>query len=428
MASRSFFPEQDIICPVCMDIFTDPVLLKCSHSFCKACLHKCWEENKAGECPICRAKTTEDPTCNRVLKNLCETFLKNRTKKLASASESLCSLHGERLKLFCLNDEEPICLICQTSEKHENHKLRPVKEAVSKYKEELETVLRPLQDKLQAFTKEKQKSDREAEIIKSEAEYIVILIREQFEILHQFLRDDEAARIAALREEEEEKSQRMKERGEKMTKEISSLTEAIRALEQEMRADDISFLQNYKATKRRDQYEVSDLEVSGERIDVAKHLGNLKCRVWERMQGIVQYNMQPETEELSAPPKELYETVPVAARAYRELPPVPGSAQHLGYRRACSSDNKKKKPTLLQLIRTRVQGNPKTDKQAKEDNDDQNICARAIYDYQTADDTELSFDTGDIITGISMINEGWWQGYSSDGSYGLFPANHVELV
>ncbi|XP_064190409.1 E3 ubiquitin-protein ligase TRIM35-like isoform X1 [Anguilla rostrata] len=290
MASNLSLPEEDLTCSVCMDIFTDPMVLKCSHSFCNACLHKCWEEKEARECPICRVKTTEDPTCNRALKNLCETFLKLKIEKPASTSESLCSIHGERLKLFCLNDEELICLICQTSEKHENHKLRPVQEAVLKNKEEIDGALRVLQKKLDTLNEEKQKSNQEADFIKSQAECTVIQIQKEFEILHQFLRDNEAARIAVLREEEEQKSQRMKERVEDMTKEISSLTEAIRALEQEMRADDISFLQKYKVTKRRAQYKVSDPEkVSGERIDVAKHLGNLKYRVWERMQGIVQY-------------------------------------------------------------------------------------------------------------------------------------------
>ncbi|KAJ8377077.1 hypothetical protein SKAU_G00076570 [Synaphobranchus kaupii] len=282
--------KEDLTCPVCFDIFKDPVVLKCSHSFCKACLCKCWEENKAGECPVCRVKTTEDPTCNRALKNLCETFSKNTVTKPASTPESLCSVHGERLKLFCLKDQQLICLICQTSEKHENHKLRPVQEAALKYKEEVEKALGPLQEKLKAFTKEKQESDREAELIKNQATCTKIQIQDEFEKLHKFLQDEEAARIAALREEEEQMSQRMKERAEKMTKEISSLSEAIRALEQEMKADDLSFLQNYKSTKRRAQYKVSDPEeVTGGRIDVAKHLGNLKYRVWEKMQGIAQY-------------------------------------------------------------------------------------------------------------------------------------------
>ncbi|XP_057177941.1 drebrin-like a isoform X1 [Triplophysa rosa] len=60
--------------------------------------------------------------------------------------------------------------------------------------------------------------------------------------------------------------------------------------------------------------------------------------------------------------------------------------------------------------------------------DNQNICAKALYDYQAADDTEITFDPGDVITGIETIDEGWWRGYGPDGHYGMFPANYVEII
>lgn len=45
-----------------------------------------------------------------------------------------------------------------------------------------------------------------------------------------------------------------------------------------------------------------------------------------------------------------------------------------------------------------------------------------------ADETEISFDVDEIITNIEQIDEGWWRGVRKlDGSYGLFPANYVEL-
>ncbi|KAB7498425.1 Drebrin-like protein [Armadillidium nasatum] len=56
------------------------------------------------------------------------------------------------------------------------------------------------------------------------------------------------------------------------------------------------------------------------------------------------------------------------------------------------------------------------------------LCARALYDYQAADDTEITFDPGDIITNIDQIDVGWWQGVSPVGVFGLFPANYVELI
>ncbi|XP_049267911.1 drebrin-like protein isoform X2 [Rhipicephalus sanguineus] len=59
---------------------------------------------------------------------------------------------------------------------------------------------------------------------------------------------------------------------------------------------------------------------------------------------------------------------------------------------------------------------------------DPGLRARALYDYQAADDTEISFDPDDVITHIEQIDEGWWQGLGPDGTYGLFPANYVELI
>ncbi|XP_056457397.1 drebrin-like b isoform X3 [Gadus chalcogrammus] len=66
--------------------------------------------------------------------------------------------------------------------------------------------------------------------------------------------------------------------------------------------------------------------------------------------------------------------------------------------------------------------------QTPEESADRGLSARALYDYQAADDTEISFDPEDIITGIEMIDEGWWRGYSPDGHFGMFPANYVEMV
>ncbi|KAG5847958.1 hypothetical protein ANANG_G00131800 [Anguilla anguilla] len=291
MASGSSPLEEELSCPVCSEIFRDPVVLSCSHSFCKACLQKYWEQKGSRECPVCRRGSSKDhPPLNLSLRNTCEVFLKERSQRAKAGSEVLCSLHSEKLKLFCLVDQIPVCLVCQTSRKHENHELLPVQEAAEEYKEKLRTALAPLQEKLNTFNEVKLICDQTAEHIKSQAQHTERQIKLEFEKLQQFLKDEEAARITALREEEQQKSQMMKKKIEKMTEEISSLSEQIRAIEQELGAEDISFLQSYKDTQDRAQCTLADPEkVSGALIDVAKHLGNLKYRVWEKMLGTVQY-------------------------------------------------------------------------------------------------------------------------------------------
>ncbi|XP_064176322.1 E3 ubiquitin-protein ligase TRIM35-like [Anguilla rostrata] len=291
MASGSSLLEEELSCPVCSEIFGDPVVLSCSHSFCKACLQQYWEQKGSRECPVCRRRSSKDePPRNLSLRNTCEAFLKEISQRAKAGSEVLCSLHSEKLKLFCLVDQIPVCVICQTSKNHENHKMRPVKEAAEECKENLRTALAPLQEKLKAFNAVKLVCDQTAEHIKNQAQRTERWIKMEFEKLQQFLKDEEAARITALTEEEEQKSQMMKEKIEKMTEVISSLSEQIRAIEQELGAEDISFLQSYKDMEKRAQCTLADPEkVSGALIDVAEHLGNLKYRVWEKMLVIVQY-------------------------------------------------------------------------------------------------------------------------------------------
>ncbi|XP_061097016.1 E3 ubiquitin-protein ligase TRIM35-like [Conger conger] len=318
--------EEELSCPVCSEIFRDPVVLSCSHSFCKACLQQYWDQKGSLECPVCRRRSSkEQPPSNLSLRNTCEAFLKERSQRAKAGSEVFCSLHSEKLKVFCLDDQIPICVICQISKKHENHKMRPVQEAAEEYKEKLRTALAPLQEKLKAFNAVKLICDQTAEHIKSQAQHTERQIKMEFEKLQQFLKDEEAARITALREEEEQKSWMMKEKIEKMTEEISSLSEQIRALEQELGAEDISFLQV------RPVHSVSctlgDPEkVSGALIDVAKHLGNLKYRVWEKMLGTVQYTPVTLDPNTAHPELSLFEDL-TSVRRSDERQQVPGNPE-----------------------------------------------------------------------------------------------------
>ncbi|XP_064175829.1 zinc-binding protein A33-like [Anguilla rostrata] len=298
MAAKALIPEDDLCCSVCCDIFKEPVLLKCSHSFCRVCVQQYWEEESSRKCPLCRKKASmKDPPVNLALKIIVESYLKHKSEsESAEESEALvkdeafCSLHGEKLQFFCNHDKKPLCVVCRTSKKHRNHPVCSVEEAVLDLKEELKPALNLIEEKLMRFTKAEQECKEITQYNKRQARLTERQIKAEFEKLHQFLREEEKARLAVLKEEEEQKSRIMNEKIEKITEHISILTDKITAIEKAMDTEDTSFLKSYKSIKERAQCTLQDPELlSGALIDVAKHLGNLKFKVWEKMLGMVQY-------------------------------------------------------------------------------------------------------------------------------------------
>uniref|UniRef100_A0A8C9SQU0 Tripartite motif containing 35-14 n=1 Tax=Scleropages formosus TaxID=113540 RepID=A0A8C9SQU0_SCLFO len=283
MAAKFSLTESDLCCSVCYDVFRDPVLLRCSHSFCRTCVQDYWAGKRSArrDCPLCRQEFSpqEDPVLNLSLKNLCESYLQEDENPSASGqgrgSGPLCHEHSEPLKLFCAEDKVPICVVCHSSRKHKGHECSPVGEAALQWKE-LRALLDVLQEKRVAFDKVKENCEKATLHIKNQVRSSERLIKEEFRKLRAFLEAEEESRVAALKAEGEEKSQRVNESLEELTRTISSLSDSIAAIEEQLRAEDISLLH------------VSADHLGQVLVVVASHLGSLNFRVWKKMLGIVQ--------------------------------------------------------------------------------------------------------------------------------------------
>ncbi|XP_052341180.1 zinc-binding protein A33-like [Oncorhynchus keta] len=241
MADSFSLLEEDLIS---VQIFREPVILSCSHSLCRACLEETW---------------------------------------------SVCSLHSQKLQLFCLEDECLVCVECVLE--HADHSFCSVGKAAGQRRKGLRPQLEALQKKMAAFSKAELTCNKMVAHIRVQTQRAERQIKEEFEKLHCFLRDEEVERLGALKEEEEENNKRMKERVDEISEIMSSLSDTIRAVEEKLAVDDdVSFLQSYKTIMERTQSVPEDPQLGSRAlINLAKHLGNLSFQVWEKMQKAVKY-------------------------------------------------------------------------------------------------------------------------------------------
>nr|XP_014353098.1 PREDICTED: zinc-binding protein A33-like [Latimeria chalumnae] len=266
MASKATndIPEEDLTCSICREIFTDPVTLQCGHYFCQKCVCEHWKQTDTQSCPVCRAFCSKtDLKINITLLKIVDAL----KKKPKAQPEGICSEHEEKLKLFCLEDQELICVVCQTSKKHQNHKCCPIKEAASECKKDVKTSLTSLQDTEKKLIKVKEEYNKYLKHILDQTEKTKKQIKESFVKLHQFLHEEEWNLLADLKKEAEGKGQKMREKIKK----------------------DILLLMDLQDVKKRAFHIYKEPETipSGTLINVAKYLGNLQHRAWKKMLSII---------------------------------------------------------------------------------------------------------------------------------------------
>uniref|UniRef100_A0A3P9IDI3 Tripartite motif containing 35-12 n=1 Tax=Oryzias latipes TaxID=8090 RepID=A0A3P9IDI3_ORYLA len=298
MAERAALLEF-LNCHVCSETFNDPVTLSCNHNFCSSCLQKFWEQTQNKNCPICKRKSSKDHSLvNFGLKELADSFA-GRQKSESSETKTgeqkfmeVCRKHPGESKLFCKDEQRAFCPVCEFFQ-HQSHKVVPVEEAVRELKEELKSDLKSLQDKKIKYKEVEETYNQMIQHSKKQLLSTETQIRAEFNKLQQFLKEEEESRLAALREEEEQKGKTVMGEMKRIQEQMSSLSESISAVEAELQKDKEAFLSSWKDTqsRARAQSSLSDPQLlSGALIDVAKHVGNLSFQVWEKMEEKVHFS------------------------------------------------------------------------------------------------------------------------------------------
>lgn len=109
--------EETLTCPVCLDLFDDPRLLPCSHTFCGKCLHSTRTNRSLISCPLCRAHVLgQILPVNRIVSALVEQFREgNRSIPIHAKCYDCKSYH--KLEICCHCDTL-LCTKC-----HHRHEI-----------------------------------------------------------------------------------------------------------------------------------------------------------------------------------------------------------------------------------------------------------------------------------------------------------------
>ncbi|XP_069823521.1 E3 ubiquitin/ISG15 ligase TRIM25-like [Dendropsophus ebraccatus] len=228
MAS-SFRDQLD--CSICLVTYTDPVMLRCGHNFCRLCIGRVLDTQEGSgfySCPECREKFQERPalmrniilcnlmenilltpptptetgicctycvdsavpavrSCLHCEASLCDKHLRAHSKSpehvLSEPSTSLekrkCSVHKKILEYYCTEDAACICVSCRLDGEHQGHQVEMLDEASEKKKKKLRNVLQKLmtkrdetKERVQSVEERRRKAQEKAE---GEAERVTVL-------------------------------------------------------------------------------------------------------------------------------------------------------------------------------------------------------------------------------------------------------------
>ncbi|XP_063752172.1 E3 ubiquitin-protein ligase TRIM39-like [Eleginops maclovinus] len=211
-ANEGLMNEDQFLCPICLEVFTEPVATPCGHNFCKTCISRNWDMNVPNQCPVCkelfltrpklrvntlisqmaaqlRQTAQQKPThsepqptrsegitcdvctgtklkalksCLVCLASFCETHLEPhltfsglKNHQLIDPVEDLegrvCKMHHKPLELFCKTDHTCVCMLCMLLD-HKTHDVVPLK---GEY-EGRKTQLGKLEDEIHQMIQERQ--------------------------------------------------------------------------------------------------------------------------------------------------------------------------------------------------------------------------------------------------------------------------------
>ncbi|XP_004621935.3 E3 ubiquitin-protein ligase TRIM38-like [Sorex araneus] len=241
--------REEATCPICLELMSKPVSIDCGHIYCRSCILENLENQQRKSpfqrnfhCPVCRAQFQRESI--RPIKQL-ESIIDN-IKKMEQ--EHLCEEHGEKLILFCVDDGQLMCLLCEQKLKHKGHTTVLAEEACQGYKKKFQKTLTHLMYQ-EVENKEWQENISE-KITKVQAHILgeKNLIKLFCRTLRGILHIEEKSYLWRLENEEQQVLRRLQESEAQLEKQSRELKKHILGLERKCQGSAQELLQDVTDT------------------------------------------------------------------------------------------------------------------------------------------------------------------------------------
>ncbi|XP_067284911.1 E3 ubiquitin/ISG15 ligase TRIM25-like [Pseudorasbora parva] len=289
--SRISVDQDELKCPLCLDLLKDPVTITCGHSYCKTCIANCWDQEgkkRVYSCPQCRQtfsprlalgkdtilakmvkkiKKTKLPidccagaeagagdvecdvctgrkykaikSCLVCQESFCQTHFDRHEKyhsrkphkvidAIGRLQDLICHKHNKELEMYCITDQQCICVMCKESD-HKNHKTV----SAAAQRKETQKELKKMQMKIRKIIQQKQKNQGETvESIKRSAQTAVEDTERSFTELIRSIERSCSEFTQLIKDQEEALASQIEEQIETLEQEISDLRRRDAELEQ----------------------------------------------------------------------------------------------------------------------------------------------------------------------------------------------------
>ncbi|KAK2889717.1 hypothetical protein Q8A73_018017 [Channa argus] len=267
--------EEQLRCPVCLDIFSEPLMLQCGHSYCRCCVRSMTMDVLGQlQCPVCRCAVDGDsPPPNEV-------------NVSGGAHLETCTQHNNPLSLYCEDERTVICGLCGSIGSHRGHNITPLGSVYSRMKEDISCLMTEFQQQKRKLEDHICKLAHNKSRITNESDVLKWVVRKEFGELRRCLEVEEAGFMQQVETSAAALILSLQNQTDQLNHNLNRLQEAYSTLQDLSNEGHLDFIVKYGSIAPRFR-QSQDLQQRDERSSVIFKPGfnhnDIKLTVWKRL-------------------------------------------------------------------------------------------------------------------------------------------------